>query len=254
MFRLAGRFGRIIVYRETHARSSDGPSFQHHILALQQASRAARAAPQKPREGGGGVNLAAIRLAQINRLLSHRKGSGLAEEPQVDLVDIVAWLFIGLRGWPGNLSGWIKHRAPGFNPSELAALILDSETTTGRQWNSALVGRIVRLTVVEAVRLRITTILPCDLSKEEIIASRRARKNQRQRERRHAAGMKPQAESAARLKPWVELGISESTFRRRRRVDRELKHHLQEKDKGGLQKPVTLHHDRAGLSAPARAA
>jgi hypothetical protein len=254
MFRLAGRLRRIIVYQETHARSSDGPSFQHHILALQQASRAARAAPQKPREGGGGVNLAAIRLAQINRLLSHRKGSGLAEESQADLVEIVAGLFVGLRGWPGNLRDWIKHRAPGFNPAELAALINDSETTTGGHWNGALVGRIMRLTAVEAVRLKINTISPFDVSKAEIEASRKVRKRDLERKRRRAAGIKPQTESAAQKKPWEALGVSRRTYYRRNAVGTESRQDGKEHLTTRPQSSANALANRAGLSAPARAA
>jgi hypothetical protein len=93
-------------------------------------------------------------------------------------------------------------------------------------WRSAEeLGHAIRLTAAERERLHVKTIAPCDLTyaEREVMAKRRRVQRERERRRRlrdDRRGMtraQYEATSLSRTMPWATLGISRSTWERRRR-------------------------------------
>jgi hypothetical protein len=110
---------------------------------------------------------------------------------------------------------WAALRAPWMPEDELDDMIDD--VGPGRWWTKIALGKALRLTNAERMSLDIRTFRPIDRTKKQLDQDRRERNAARERERRAKAGAKPRAMSEAQTKPWLALGISESTYRRRKR-------------------------------------
>jgi hypothetical protein len=85
-----------------------------------------------------------------------------------------------------------------------------------RRWRADSLAQEIGLNRATRTRLGITTIGAIDFKKGQRTKLRNKLSKADKRERRAAAGAKPHATSAARLKPWLDLGISERTWFRRR--------------------------------------
>ena len=116
---------------------------------------------------------------------------------------------------PDFCRAWARTWMPDMPDDELNALIDDAGE--GKRWTPVPLGKALRLTNVERIRLDIRTIRPIDRTKAQLDQDRRERHAETEAKRRLDAGAKPRALSEARLKPWLALGESESTYRRRKR-------------------------------------
>jgi hypothetical protein len=90
-----------------------------------------------------------------------------------------------------------------------------------RRWRSETLGGLLNVTGDEWKRLRLRTIAPVDMTKDERRRFSTKRNTERRRLRRLAKGMKTRTEwleenKTNRTKPWEELGISKATYYRRR--------------------------------------
>ncbi len=89
--------------------------------------------------------------------------------------------------------------------------------------SSSSIGEDVELTFEERSNLGITAIRPFDIPWRECRRRMKAERNRRKREKdtaaRRAAGVRPITESLSRTMPWAEIGISRSTWYKRRKTE-----------------------------------
>jgi hypothetical protein len=76
-----------------------------------------------------------------------------------------------------------------------------------------------RLNVIysDRERLRLRTILPCDVSDAGMVLIRKKKRREREKKRRELKGAKSRATSITKTKPWLALGISRASWYRQQR-------------------------------------
>jgi len=88
-----------------------------------------------------------------------------------------------------------------------------------QKWRSDTLGRKLNLTGAEWRILRLRTIAPVDMTKQERVAYSQALARQRKQAKRRATGKKSRkqwlANSTSRTKPWATLKMSRRTWYRR---------------------------------------
>jgi hypothetical protein len=111
---------------------------------------------------------------------------------------------------------WMKMKEATEMTDQINRLRRYLRTVTPRE-----IGQRLRVTREEWIRLKLKTVLPFDMTDEEITEFRKARKRNRDRNRRRKAGKKPRevyiANSLSKKKPWATEDISRRTWERRRR-------------------------------------
>lgn len=153
------------------------------------------------------------RLSDIMKVLDHQYG-GKTDDGAV--IEIIANLLSTMKGWPDNFTRWAARRSPAMSPPALKALI-DQVTEWPTEFDSSRAGRVLKISEVTRIRLRVTHIRPFDLSDSEIVKSRKENKRMRDRERREARGARPHAVSVEKQKPWLAERVSRATYFRRKR-------------------------------------
>lgn len=158
--------------------------------------------------------LAGLRVAELNRLFEHRYGRHLPDD-DAGLGD--CWLISNELGqlYEGKkrIVEWLAGHAPWLGMRDMQ-LFIDK---TPRRFKADTLGRKLGLTDQERKALDIRTIGAIDCPKKQRLERARKRKQERDRLRRLKAGMKPQTQSTANLKPWKAQGISRATWYRRAR-------------------------------------
>jgi hypothetical protein len=160
--------------------------------------------------------LANFRVAELERLFSRRYGLTLPDDDSGRDDAVIALHHLAFRSDAvARMQDWITRWCPWMpNREALIRRILDQP----RRFRAAELGEQVRLTKAERQALRITTIRAIDETARQMAARRRKDHAERERQRRAAAGAKPRSESLRAQAPWAVLGISESTYRRRRKA------------------------------------
>jgi hypothetical protein len=128
---------------------------------------------------------------------------------------------------------WVQHNAGSKDP--VGALMLAAERMGGRiteadaiaiidfakaspkARSADAVARQIGLTYLVREKLGITTIGSIDIKKRARKELRKRKARLREEHRRRARGAKPHSESLSRTQPWKALGISRSTWERRRK-------------------------------------
>jgi hypothetical protein len=185
-----------------------------------------RRAERDRERGRRPVTILALRLAELNRLLTDRhRGELLSDDDSGrDDVLVVAHHLAHLAADPARkITSWIALRAPWMRPDEIAAVI-STVLAKPRRWRADTLAKRLNVTQAERSRLRIKTIGACDATKLERAGMCRQRKLERQRERdrsrRRAAGRTPRAVylvlALTNTRPWTADGISRRTWERRR--------------------------------------
>jgi hypothetical protein len=158
-----------------------------------------------------------IRISDLDRVLVDRCGPVLPDDDAgIDDIFLMAHHFAYLDNPQQCIRAWLRLRAPWHGDARTEELI-KKVMWKPLKWTADKLGQRLRFTDADRDRLDVTTIGGFDCPKAKRVRRRRKRAAARERERRAKAGAKPQALSEARLKPWLELGISESTYRRRKR-------------------------------------
>jgi hypothetical protein len=112
---------------------------------------------------------------------------------------------------------WLAENAAWIDPSTR-----DYVLSLGAYWYSdRSLGQHLELYDEDRERLMAWSMKAIDVSDEERKVINKAKNRHSQERRRRKNGAKPQAQSERRTKPWEALGISESTFRRRKRKQRD---------------------------------
>jgi hypothetical protein len=178
------------------------------------------------------ISILALRLAELNRLLTARHGGEVLADDDAgrDDVVLVAHHLARCDVDPARrIASWIQLRAP-WMPAGEVEQVISRVTANPLRWRADSLARRLNLTEAERRRLRITTVGAVDCDREQRAAARLARKRERDRKRaadRRAAarllavGRKTRADYIATAlsttKPWKAAGISRRTWERRRR-------------------------------------
>jgi hypothetical protein len=164
------------------------------------------------------------RIGDLHRLFSDRYGgsreSYVFPDDDAGTEDLIILLQHYRANNPLAMRRIIKLRAPWMSEAE-AAHTLEQVEAYPRRWRSETLGGLLNLTGDEWKRLRLRTIAPVDMTKDERRAFSTKLNTERRRLRRLAKGMKTRTEwleenKTNRTKPWEELGISKATYYRRR--------------------------------------
>jgi hypothetical protein len=172
------------------------------------------------------ITILALRLAELNRLLTARHGGEVLADDDAgrDDVELVAHHLARGNGDPARrIASWIQLRAPWMAAAEREQLI-SRVTENPRRWRADSLARRLNLTASERRRLKLWTIGAVDCDRDQRAANRAARKRDRDRRRaaskRIADGRKPRADYRAaaltKIRPWAGAGISRRTWERRR--------------------------------------
>lgn len=185
-------------------------------IKRENAEQAKRARRRRP------PSQAALRVAEINRILTHRAGAeALPDTPEYRrMVRYAAHHLASLsRDLRRSIPGWISLRAPWLTMGETSDLLAEVATRS-RRWKAGTLGWAIKLTSDERKRLRFTTIAAYDCPTEERDRKRRREARNRARASRARRGALTRAEYLAFVttpKPWVSEGISRATWYRRHR-------------------------------------
>jgi hypothetical protein len=169
------------------------------------------------------VNMATLRMPDINRLIAHRFGSQLPDNETGRLFVRIAVHHLAQISGEGQprILAWIAHRAPWMREDETDDL-LDAAFSKPIKWRSKTLGEMVKLTDAERTALSITTIAPIDVTTAELKKRRKEKSRERQAARRRAAGAIPrkkyEAGSISHAQPWIAAGMSRSTWYRKQQV------------------------------------
>lgn len=171
------------------------------------------------------VTMVALRLAELNRVLTDRHGGEVLADDDAgrDDVELVAHHLGQTQDPARRIASWIGLRAPWMREPE-AETIIAHVIAKPIRWRADTLAKRLNLTDAERGRLRIKTIGAVDLDREQRAARRRDRKRDRDRDRatarRIAKGRKPRsiylATALTVTEPWATEGISRRTWERRR--------------------------------------
>lgn len=194
------------------------PSYPDQVRAAERA-----AARKRKRWRGPGRSILAIRVAELERILTDRYGPTLPDDDAgAEDAFLMANHLAQCSGNPENrMRDWFTRRCPWLGISQqtvLIAKIVDRPLN----WRADTIARRLNLTEADRERLRITTIGAVDMTKENRALVRKQRKRDAAEARRRATGIPTIAERRAksdrRGKPWLEMNISERTWYRLRKI------------------------------------
>lgn len=171
-----------------------------------------------------------LRLADIEKIIRHRHGRTI---PETDLEDNAFWFTAGhaIDCYYDQeidrlqvLTEWLQKWAPWMEAPAIAAKETLAKCHPRRlNMRARKAAEILNVGYDEQQALGLRTISCNDKSTAELKALRKARKSERDRERRaaerRAKGARPRSESLSQAKPWEAEGISRRTWERRRRAN-----------------------------------
>ena len=162
------------------------------------------------------------RIGDLNNLFTWRyrgnRESYVFPDDDAGLEDLKILLHHYALNNPLAMPRIIKLRAPWINEAA-AARLLEQIETFPQKWRADTLGRKLNLTGAEWRTLRLRTIAPADMTRQERVAYSQALARQRRQAKRRAKGKKPRAEwlakSVSQTKPWLPLKMSRRTWYRR---------------------------------------
>jgi hypothetical protein len=163
------------------------------------------------------------RIGALNKLFAHRYGGARHDyvfpDDDAGLEDLKILLHHYCWNNPLAMTRVIELRAPWVNDKQAANLIEQVEFDP-LKWRSETLGKLLNFTGREWRQLRIRTITPVDMSRDERRYYSEVLRKARRKIKRVLKGGKPRAtyegNSLSRTKPWVAQGISRTTWYERR--------------------------------------
>lgn len=128
-------------------------------------------------------------------------------EPSVRVVKIFAHHLGALPDAPRRITRWCDTYAPWISPRDLERLISEV-LDCPLKWSADKLAWKIRLDDATRTRLKIRTVGAYDVTKEQRLARRKAKRAERDRKRRP---IKPMPD-----KPWIAAGVSRATWYRRK--------------------------------------
>lgn len=159
------------------------------------------------------------RISQLEKFFADQYGAVLPDDDAgLDDIFVMANHLAHLDAPKARIRAWVQQWAPWYGERRTAKLI-KTVICKPLKWTADRLAERIGLNDATRTRLGITTIGATDCKKAKRETRRKQRDAARHKALRARAGAKPQALSEARMKPWLALGISESTYRRRKRRD-----------------------------------
>lgn len=162
-----------------------------------------------------GFNIARLRAREIANLVKYRHGRLPNTDDKVIYIDAVR---SHLQPRDGDLAfaleNWCRQVGAVLHWNDIKAAVAKAPHRT----RADTLGRALRLLDAERAACKIVTIGAIDVDKAERAERRKAKHRERARQRRIAAGATPRDQSLSRTQPWKSLGISRSTWERRRKA------------------------------------
>jgi hypothetical protein len=166
--------------------------------------------------------IGAQRIGDLNKLFARRYGgnreSYVFPDDDAGLEDLKILVHHYALNNPLAMSRVAKLRAPWLDQAATTRL-LEQIDSFPQKWRADTLGRKLNLTGAEWRTLRLRTIAPVDMTRQQRVAFSQAIARQRRQARRRAQGKKPRAEylakSVRQTKPWVALKVSRRTWYRR---------------------------------------
>jgi hypothetical protein len=187
-----------------------------------------------PRQGAAHVKATAndnwremmrrLRLGNLRKLLRNRCGPTLPDDDagREYLHELLLPISIGPHAdikMPNAIEVW----APWMQEQEKAELVdrISRTPIQERKPTGSQLGKRLRLTYSQRQRLKLWTIAPFNMSRQELLQHRRAKDRARKRRLRQLSGSRSRAEyeatSANQTKPWLAAGVSRASWYRRQR-------------------------------------
>lgn len=173
------------------------------------------------KRSGEPAPMAALRVAELTRLLAARYGDALPDDDagRDDAVLVCHHLARRAGNPVDRIFAWLEQRAPWMAADERAD-IAGRVTANPLRWRADTLAHRLRLTVDERTRLGIKTIGAIDQTAAERAECRRLKKQHAKEALRRSNGAIPRGEylasSTQHQQPWQALGISRRTWYRRR--------------------------------------
>lgn len=157
------------------------------VVKAKKAEIAKRYRKRKKRKLASATQFTAIRIAELNRVLTSRYGEQVPNDATGrKAIAIVAHHLVRLDGHPKmRLSNWASLHARWLTIDRIESILCEA-VNRPRKWKADTLAHEIGLTMEERQRLRITTIGAVDCNKDERKARRKELKRQRDRARYHA--------------------------------------------------------------------
>jgi hypothetical protein len=170
------------------------------------------------RKSGRPASPADVRECEINVVIGHVFGASL---PDDDFGRDVLYELLNQLALRGASTDEMRDLALDLIPElddDDSLDVLIKKIGKGRKRHADPIARALGVTYEMRTLLDLRTIGACDMTKRQRDAIQRQKEAFDKRWAREQAGAKPQAQSERRNKPWDLEGISESTYRRRKRA------------------------------------
>jgi hypothetical protein len=161
-----------------------------------------------------------VRIGQYRKLLGDRCGPVLPDDEagREYLLELFNLISLGTGGTE-KMRFAAETIAPWMGANEVEELIdlTNRKPLYERTFNARELGERLRLTNAERERLRLWHFEPCDVTEEDLVEQRKAKRRSQQQERRRGQGIQTRAEyrtkrSISRQQPWKAEGISERAW------------------------------------------
>ena len=156
----------------------------------------------------------------MHHLIRNRHGHVLPDDKsgRAHLWELVSILSIAMGARDEKIRNAIDLWAPWMQPPEAAEMVdhVMRLTIYDRFPPSRVVGERLRLSNGERLYLKLWPIKPFDATDEELEAQRRARQNERRRQKRGRTQAEYLASCLSATKPWEAEGMCRRTWERRR--------------------------------------
>jgi hypothetical protein len=165
-----------------------------------------------------------LRLSNLRKLFRDRYGPEFPDDDagREDLYELLLPTSVGTHA-AVKMAKVIEVWAPWMGQGDAAELIdrINRKPIWERKPNAKELGTRLRVTNSERNRLKLWTIAPYNMNRQDLLAQRKARATERMRRLRQVRGARSRtaylANSASRQKPWEKQGIGRATWYRKNR-------------------------------------
>jgi hypothetical protein len=163
-----------------------------------------------------------VRLGDARRLIRYRCGAVLPEDDAGEeyLIEMLKIISLGTEPERKMLNA-VETFAPFMDRNDANRIIAYvNRIPAGMRWPKPhILGESLRLTNAEREGLGLWSILPCDVTQEDLAEQRKRKERERKRRKRKEDGHMTREEyraSVASQKPWIKEGVSRATWFRRK--------------------------------------
>lgn len=225
VFRLPGtvnsKNGQVARLLSCDSRRCDFDALCRAILGPRKAQKRSRESAARNMRAENS-SLVCRRLADLGRIIFGRWRGKTPEGLRNTVAHLAAVHLVQLPGDPfENTRLWCAKWIDRLEDREIKRIVNSALKNKARKggyrYSGRRIGELLSITADEVRRFQLATIYAKTDTPEEIKRRRRARDADAKRRKRRSAGARPQEDSARRREPWLDLGISRTTYYRKQR-------------------------------------